>query len=66
MFGRVRNQVPLTHVQRARKMPRVKVDNRIRVMVENGVALRQRTMFVIVGDKGRDQVAGCYEKIWSF
>ena len=38
------------------KMPRKKVDNRIRVLIENGVALRQRSMFVIVGDKGRDQV----------
>ena len=37
-------------------MPRKKVDNRIRVLVENGVNLRQRTMFVIVGDKGKDQV----------
>ncbi len=37
-------------------MPRKKVDNRIRVLIENGVARRQRTMFVIVGDKGRDQV----------
>ena len=37
-------------------MPRKKVDNRIRVLVENGVSLRQRTLFVIVGDKARDQV----------
>ena len=39
-------------------MPRKKVDNRIRVLVENGVALRQRSMFIIVGDRGRDQVSG--------
>ncbi|XP_077974705.1 RNA cytidine acetyltransferase-like [Styela clava] len=37
-------------------MVRKKIDNRIRVLVENGVALKHRTMFVIVGDKGRDQV----------
>ena len=37
-------------------MNRKKVDNRIRVLIENGVALRYRTMFVIIGDKGRDQV----------
>lgn len=37
-------------------MPRKRVDNRIRVLVENGVSLRQRSMFVIVGDRGRDQV----------
>ena len=38
-------------------MSRRKVDNRIRVLIENGVALRYRTMFVIVGDKGRDQAS---------
>nr|CAD7440104.1 unnamed protein product [Timema bartmani] len=37
-------------------MVRKKIDNRIRVMIENGVILGHRTMFVIVGDKGRDQV----------
>lgn len=35
---------------------RKKVDNRIRVQIENGVAQLHRTMFVIVGDQGRDQV----------
>lgn len=35
---------------------RKKVDNRIRVQIENGVALQHRTMFVVVGDHGRDQV----------
>ena len=37
-------------------MVRKKIDNRLRVMIENGVALGHRTMFVVVGDKGRDQV----------
>ena len=32
------------------------MDNRIRTLVENCVKLRQRSLFVIVGDKGRDQV----------
>lgn len=35
---------------------RKKVDNRIRVQIENGVALQHRTLFVVVGDRGRDQV----------
>ncbi|XP_052008257.1 LOW QUALITY PROTEIN: RNA cytidine acetyltransferase [Xyrauchen texanus] len=35
---------------------RKKVDNRIRVQIENGVAQHYRSMFVIVGDRGRDQV----------
>ena len=45
---------------RSRKMAaanRKKVDNRIRVLIENGVTLRHRSFFVIVGDKGRDQVS---------
>jgi hypothetical protein len=37
-------------------MVKKKIDNRIRVMIENGVKLGHRSMFVIVGDKGRDQV----------
>ncbi|KAM8891729.1 RNA cytidine acetyltransferase [Spinachia spinachia] len=35
---------------------RKKVDNRIRVQIENGVALHHRNIFVVVGDRGRDQV----------
>nr|ALU63749.1 N-acetyltransferase 10 [Haliotis madaka] len=37
-------------------MVRKKIDNRIRVMLENGVANKHRSLFVIVGDHGRDQV----------
>lgn len=37
-------------------MVRKKIDNRIRVLIENGVKLGHRTIFAIVGDKGRDQV----------
>ncbi|KAJ8002584.1 hypothetical protein DPEC_G00160420 [Dallia pectoralis] len=35
---------------------RKKIDNRIRVQIENGMAEQHRTMFVVVGDHGRDQV----------
>lgn len=38
-------------------MVKKKIDNRIRVMIENGVKLGHRSMFIIVGDKGRDQVS---------
>lgn len=38
-------------------MVRRKIDNRIRVLIENGVTLRHRTMFAIVGEKARDQVS---------
>lgn len=37
-------------------MVRKKIDNRIRLLIENGVKLHHRSLFVIVGDKGRDQV----------
>ncbi|CAI7767542.1 unnamed protein product, partial [Closterium sp. NIES-54] len=36
------------------------VDARIRTLVENGVKSRQRSMFVIVGDKGREQVVNLH------
>lgn len=38
-------------------MVRRKIDNRIRVLIENGVTLGHRTMFVVVGEKARDQVS---------
>ncbi|KAL5006527.1 hypothetical protein ScPMuIL_015333 [Solemya velum] len=37
-------------------MVRKKIDNRIRVLIENGVQNRHRSMFVVVGDHGRDQM----------
>lgn len=37
-------------------MVRKKVDNRIRVMIENNVKTRMRSFFVVVGDKAKDQV----------
>ena len=37
-------------------MPRKKVDNRLRVLIENGVSGRHRSLVVVVGEKGRDQV----------
>jgi len=37
-------------------MVRKKIDNRLRVLIENGVSERHRSMFVVVGDHGRDQV----------
>lgn len=36
------------------------MDPRIRTMVENCHKLNQRSMFVIVGDKGRDQVVNLH------
>ncbi|XP_010911901.1 RNA cytidine acetyltransferase 1 isoform X1 [Elaeis guineensis] len=39
---------------------RKKVDDRIRTLIENGVKLRHRSMFVIVGDKSRDQIVNLH------
>lgn len=33
-----------------------KLDNRLRILIENGIILGHRTMFVIIGPKARDQV----------
>ncbi|XP_076302455.1 RNA cytidine acetyltransferase l(1)G0020 [Lasioglossum baleicum] len=37
-------------------MVRKKIDNRIRVLIENGVATGHRTMFIVIGEKARDQI----------
>ncbi|KAG9458762.1 hypothetical protein H6P81_003270 [Aristolochia fimbriata] len=39
---------------------RKKVDERIRTLIENGVKTRHRSMFVVVGDKYRDQIVNLY------
>ena len=38
------------------KMVQKKIDNRIRMLIQNGVAQGRRSMFAVVGDKARDQV----------
>jgi len=43
-----------------------KVDNRIRVLIENGVQKKQRSLFVVVGDKGKDQVGSQYSILGFF
>lgn len=37
-------------------MGRKKIDNRLRILVENGVAKKHRSLVVVVGDHGKDQV----------
>ncbi|XP_024541678.1 RNA cytidine acetyltransferase 1 [Selaginella moellendorffii] len=39
---------------------RKKVDSRIRTLIENGVKSRHRSLFVVVGDKNRDQVVNLH------
>ncbi|KAJ4721525.1 RNA cytidine acetyltransferase [Melia azedarach] len=39
---------------------RKKVDDRIRILIENGVKSRHRSMFVIIGDKSRDQIVNLH------
>lgn len=42
------------------KMVRKKIDNRIRVLIENGVNTGHRTLFIVIGEKARDQVSETY------
>lgn len=35
---------------------RKKVDSRIHTLIKNSVSLKHRSLFVVVGDHGRDQV----------
>jgi N-acetyltransferase 10 len=37
-----------------------KIDDRIRVLIENAIKKRHRTMFIIIGDRGRDQVVNLH------
>lgn len=37
-------------------MVRKKIDNRLRILIENCVAEKHRSLFVVVGDHGRDQI----------
>jgi N-acetyltransferase 10 len=37
-----------------------KLDERIKTLIENGVYTRQRSFFVLVGDRGREQVANLH------
>ena len=37
-------------------MVQKKIDSRIRTLIENGVKKNQRTMMILIGDNGKDQV----------
>ncbi|KAA8530952.1 hypothetical protein F0562_005681 [Nyssa sinensis] len=39
---------------------RKKVDERIRTLIENGVKTRHRSMFIVIGDKSRDQIVNLH------
>ena len=41
-------------------MPRKKLDSRIRSVIESGVRQRYRTLFVIVGDRAREQIVNLH------
>lgn len=41
-------------------MPKKKVDPRVRTLIENGVQSRTRSFFVLVGDRGKDQVVNLH------
>jgi N-acetyltransferase 10 len=33
-----------------------KIDDKIKILMENAITMNERSMFIIVGDRGRDQV----------
>jgi N-acetyltransferase 10 len=41
-------------------MPKKKVDSRIRTLIENGIRSNTRSLVVIVGDRGKDQVVNLH------
>lgn len=45
---------------------RKKVDPRIRALIENGIQLHHRSLFVIVGDHGRDQASPISPSLRNF
>lgn len=47
-------------------MPLKKIDGRIRTLVENCVGSRHRSLFVVVGDNGRDQVGRAWPHAPSY
>lgn len=58
-FARIHSSLPVSgyhHVHKKVKMVLKKIDNRIRILIENGVQTKHRSLFVVVGDKGKDQV----------
>jgi hypothetical protein len=44
-------------------MVKKKIDSRVRTLIENGVKLGHRSMFVLVGDRGRDQVVNLHHML---
>ncbi|XP_076938228.1 RNA cytidine acetyltransferase 1-like [Bidens hawaiensis] len=42
---------------------RKKVDERIRTLIENGVKTRHRSIFLIIGDKSRDQIVNLHHML---
>lgn len=38
------------------RMVQKKIDSRVRTLIENGVKQNQRTLMIIIGDNGKDQV----------
>ena len=41
-------------------MVKKKVDSRIRTLIENGLALHHRSLFLLIGDHARDQIVNLY------
>jgi N-acetyltransferase 10 len=46
----------IIHQRKNLSIMRIKLDNRIRTIIDNGIVSRHRSMFIIIGDKARDQI----------
>jgi hypothetical protein len=41
-----------------------KIDDKIKILIENAISMNERSMFIVVGDRGRDQVSFCLNLRW--
>ena len=41
-------------------MIRKKIDDKIQILFKNSISRNERSMFLIIGDKGRDQVSNLH------
>ena len=47
-------------------MVQKKIDSRIRTLIENGVKQNQRTLMILIGDNGKDQVISLLSIVFSY
>jgi tRNA(Met) cytidine acetyltransferase TmcA, N-terminal len=55
-----RRRIESLTVVKSTMVYRKKIDNRIRTLIQNGVKQRHRSLMILVGDKGKDQVVNLH------